>query len=171
MTPPKPSIGNNFLKIVKWAGAIIAFVGTFGFMFTASTEWGAFKQNMEEVTFDSSAQKNDHKNHVDETPNVVENYKAMVKNEELRVELDTLLGFVTAVFADDVARIRVDSLNNANAIVSREARDKEYQRQIAKQEEMDSIQFEIQREQAILTNTNIIILGKLNEIIAKQAEE
>ena len=112
-----------FITIVKWIASIIGFVGVFGFMFKASVEWGAFKQNQTEVNFDSSAQKNDHINHVKEVPNVVENYKAMQQNIEIAQKLDTALVWVQGVTKNYVEQQKLDSINKSDAITSRAKRD------------------------------------------------
>lgn len=153
----KPTVVQNLVKVAKYIMAVASFFAVFGFMFKASTEWGSFKQNMEEVTFPSSEIKHNVIRHTSEVPNAVENYKAMQINKDIKVELDTLLGFVNAVFEDDRARQRIDSVNSNDAVVSRHKRDSI---NVKNRFDID----EIQREQKILSTTNMLILQKLGEI-------
>jgi hypothetical protein len=110
-------------KIIQWIMAVTGFLGLFGGLVGGSMAWGEFKAQQKEVNFDSSKQKNDHINHVEEVPNVVENYKAMQQNIEIAKQLDTSLIWVQGVAKNYIEGQRLDSINDIDAIASRARRD------------------------------------------------
>ena len=107
--------------------------------------------------FESPAQKEKTRQHIDSDYNEVKNYQLMEEQKQMKVELDTAYAFVNALFKEDRARMKVDSVNSANAIQSRAKRDSTNKKVVV------DIEL-IQREQTILTNTNIAILRELKSL-------
>ena len=123
---------------------------------------GKMEVKNESQQFESPAQKEKTRQHIDSDYNEVKNYQLMEEQKQMKVELDTAYAFVNALFKEDRARLKIDSTNSANAIKSRSKRDS------LNTKAMIDIE-EIQREQKILSNTTQLILQKLDEL--KQIED
>ncbi len=118
---------------------------------------GEFKATSKTVQFETPAQKEKTRAHIDSDYNEVRNYQLMEQVTEMKVELDTAYAFVNAMFKEDRAARRMDSINSASAIKSRKARDSIVRAQAQAIEN-------IQREQRITSNAVQLILAKLDTV-------
>ena len=123
---------------------------------------GDFKKDSDTRMFESSAQKEKTRSHIDSDYNEVRNYQLMEEQKEMKIELDTAYAWVNARFKEDIAKRHLDSLNKAKAILSRQRRDSIVQAQAKTLSEME-------REQRTTSNAIQLILQKLEEV--KKEEE
>jgi hypothetical protein len=114
-----------------------------------------FKADSNTRMFESAAQKEKTRAHIDSDYNEVKNYQLMQEQKQMKAELDTAYAFVNAIFKEDREARRLDSLNNANAIKSRAQRDSLVKKQAQDIEDM-------RREQRITSNAVQLILSKLD---------
>lgn len=121
--------------------------------------WTGMKYAAESETkmFESPSQREKTRQHIDSDYNEVRNYQLMEQVTEMKVELDTAYAFVNAMFKEDRAARRLDSINSASAIKSRKARDSIVRAQAKTIEN-------IQREQRITSNAVQLILAKLDTL-------
>ena len=119
--------------------------------------FGSFKEDSESKQFESPAQKEKTRQHIDSDYNEVRNYQLMEEQKEMKIQLDTSFAYVNALFKEDRARLKLDSINSANAIKSR-----------AKRDSLNAIVIldinNIKRDQTIQANTNQLILQELRRI-------
>jgi hypothetical protein len=115
---------------------------------------GKMEINNESKQFENPAQKEKTRQHIDSDYNEVRNYQLMEEQKEMKVQLDTSFAFVNALFKEDRARLKLDSINSANAIKSRHARDSLNEKVIF---DINNIK----RDQTIQANTNQLILQEL----------
>ncbi len=97
------------------------------------------------------------RDHINSDYNEVKNYQLMQDQKQMKMELDTAYAFVNALFKEDRARIKLDSLNSANAIRSRAKRDSI---NVKNRDDIEAIQ----REQTISSNTIQLILQEVRDI-------
>lgn len=105
---------------VKWIITNVSIIGMgisiiwMGMQYVAEADTKMFKDSM---------QKEKTRQHIDSDYNEVKNYQLMEEQKEMKAELDTAYAFVNAVFKEDRAARKVDSVNSSNAITSRAKRD------------------------------------------------
>lgn len=130
--------------------------------------FGEFKTVSKTNQFDSPAQKEKTRQHIDSDYNEVKNYKLGEELKVMKTDLDTAFAFVNAKFKEDLE-------DKNHRIKSREARDslgKANTKAIRIQDSLAAIryntirteQIEIQREQKILSNSTLLIIEKLDNL-------
>jgi hypothetical protein len=153
MTVKKKTPIQKFYDVVKILGAISVIIG----LVAVFMAWGENNKDVETRIFESPSQKEKTRQHIDSDYNEVKNYQLMQEQKQMKVELDTAYAFVNALFKEDRARLKMDSINSASAIKSRATRDSTNNKVVK------DIQ-QIQREQIIQTNTNQLILQELKSL-------
>jgi hypothetical protein len=150
MTPKKPTLKS--------------FVGTWltpslilGGIVLGANYIGKMEVDNATKQFESPSQKEKTRQHIDSDYNEVKNYQLMQEQKQMKVQLDTSYAFVNALFKEDRARIKADSINSASAVKSRAKRDSTNNKVVKDIEQ-------IQREQIIQTNTNQLILQELKSL-------
>ena len=127
----------------------------------AGAYWGGeFIAVSKTVQFENPAQKEKTRAHIDSDYNEVRNYQLMQEVTGMKVELDTAYAFVNAMFKEDRAKRKLDSINSANAIISRAKRDSTVLNQA---EEIK----QIKREQQVTSNAVQLTLTKVDAILKK----
>ena len=151
MTPKKEKTGiQKIYNAAKILGAL-GFIG--GIIFGAMQ----YIADAEPRLFKDVEQRIKTQNHINSDYNEVRNYQLMEEQKEMKVQLDTAFAYVNALFKEDRARMRLDSLNSANAIISRATRDSTNTVMVI---DINNIK----RDQTIQANTNQLILQELRYI-------
>jgi hypothetical protein len=118
---------------------------------------GDFKKDSDTRMFETAAQKEKTRAHIDSDYNEVRNYQLMEEQKEMKLQLDTAYAWVNARFKEDIAKKHIDSLNAAAAIKSRAKRDSLLALEVAEIEQ-------IKREQMITSNAIQLMLQKITKI-------
>ena len=147
MTPKKPTLRSY---VGTWLTPSLILGG----IVLGANYIGKMEIKNESQQFESPAQKEKTRQHIDSDYNEVKNYQLMEEQKQMKVELDTAYAFVNALFKEDRARLKIDSVNSANAIKSRFKRDSLNAKVIF---DINNIK----RDQTIQTNTNQLILQEL----------
>ncbi len=154
MTPKKnKTILEHVLNFVKILG-ILSVIGGAVALFVG---WGEVKKDYDTRLFESVEQRIKTQNHINSDYNEVRNYQLMEEQKEMKIQLDTSFAYVNALFKEDRARLKLDSVNSANAIKSRHVRDSLNAKVIF---DINNIK----RDQTIQTNTNQLILQELRKL-------
>lgn len=153
---------NNNNNMKSWVGTWLTPSLIIGGIVAGAFYVGDFKKDSDTRMFESAAQKEKTRSHIDSDYNEVRNYQLMEEQKEMKIELDTAYAWVNARFKEDIVKRHLDSLNKAKAIASRERRDSIFEVQANTISEME-------REQRITSNAIQLILQKLEEV--KKEEE
>lgn len=153
MTAKAKTTAQKFYEVLKIVGGISVIIGAIAVFMT----WGETKKDIETKIFESPAQKEKTRQHINSDYNEVRNYQLMEEQKEMKVQLDTAFAYVNALFKEDRARMKLDSVNSASAIKSRATRD-------STNTVMVTDINNIKRDQTIQANTNQLILQELRSI-------
>lgn len=150
---------NNNMK--TWVGTWLTPSLIIGAIVSGAFYVGDFKKDSDTRMFESAAQKEKTRAHIDSDYNEVRNYQLMEEQKEMKLQLDTAYAWVNARFKEDIEKRHLDSLNKVKAIESRAKRDSIVQAQAR-------IIAEMEREQRITSNAIQLILQKLEEVDSKE---
>lgn len=154
-------MSNNNMK--AWVGTWLTPSLIIGGIVAGAFYVGDFKKDSDTRMFESAAQKEKTRAHIDSDYNEVRNYQLMEEQKEMKLQLDTAYAWVNARFKEDIAKRHLDSLNKVKAIESRARRDSIVQSQASTIAEME-------REQRITSNAIQLILQKLEDVEVKEQE-
>ena len=147
----------NNQNIKSWVSTWLTPSLVIGSIVAGAFYVGNFLNDSETRMFESAAQKEKTRAHIDSDYNEVRNYQLMEEQKQMKLELDTAYAWVNARFKEDIQQRHLDSINKLKAIASRARRDSIFEAQASAIEEM-------KREQTITSNAIQLILTKLEEV-------